>query len=214
MTTVILGDSRLRGIDRESFFQRESIVLRVRPGSSLKSHKIQLKRDKTFWKSNTLKSCIICVGINDIPENIADLSNQGQNRLFVKITKRLARLTEKVKKYCASGKVIVATIPPKDLRRSIEKYPQHAVLAVNELTREHQKQFEIFVDRLNKFVNELNVKGTGIHMPLHVNLRIHRGRRGSKFYYDKLIDGLHPNDELKKTWFQKIQELCQTLSHA
>ena len=108
--------------------------------------------------------------------------------------------------------MLIATIPPKDLKRSVEKYPQKASLAYEEITSAHQKAYEDFVSKINKFINDINAEETGVHLPLHADLRIHRGRRGSSFYYHKLYDGLHPDGDLRTKWFSRIYEAYQKIN--
>ena len=210
MTTIILGDSRLKGIKQEAKFNRSNVQCHVKPGSTFSRHKKYVRHLKN--KHRQISAFIVCLGVNDIPENIATLSKQKESKLFISVTKSIKSLVKKIKKHNDSVKVLIATIPPKDLKRSVEKYPQKASLTLEEITSAHQKTYEDFVSKINNFINDINAEETGVHLPLHVDLRIHRGRRGSSFYYHKLYDGLHPDDDLKTKWFDRIYEAYQKMN--
>ena len=110
-----------------------------------------------------------------------------------------------------ANRVIIATIPPKDLRYSVEKYPNKADIELYRITTRHQAAYEKFINRVNEqFVNKFNEDETRIHLALHTNLRIHRSRRrSSKFCYSKLYDGIHPRKSLKREWIEKIRRAIQ-----
>lgn len=88
-----------------------------------------------------------------------------------------------------NAKVIIATIPPKELERATRKYP-HESEKLGKITHNHQKSYENFVSSINAdFINDFNKKETQVHMSLHMTLRQHRGRRGSVYSYNKLCGG-------------------------
>ena len=96
---------------------------------------------------------------------------------------------------------IIATIPPKDLIQTLLKYP-HKSEKIETITRDHQTSYENFVCRINEeFINMFNNNETEVHIPLHRALRV---RRGGRYQYYKLHDGLHPGDEVKKDWMEMI----------
>jgi uncharacterized protein (UPF0248 family) len=96
---------------------------------------------------------------------------------------------------------IIATIPPKDLIQTLLKYP-HKSEKIETITRDHQTSYENFACRINEeFINMFNNNETEVHIPLHRALRV---RRGGRYQYYKLHDGLHPGDELKKDWMEMI----------
>lgn len=206
MSSVILADSRLRGIEHEHSFQ--SFILNVKPGSQIKDHK---KFVKQLLKRKSPKLFIICVGINDIPEDIKDRTRNEREKLFVKITVKFHSLVKTIKK-SQNTKIIIATIPPKDLAKSVAKYPTKAAIEVDKITPAHQSEFEWFVARINNYIGDFNKTETGHHLPLHTQLRTHRSRRGSSAYrYTKFSDGLHPRESLKQTWYRKILDIHRKL---
>ena len=68
------------------------------------------------------------------------------------------------------------------------------------MDRNEQLDFENFVEKINNTINSFNREESPVHLPLHRYVRIHRGSRQNKYYYDKFTDGLHPNEELKQKW--------------
>ncbi|CAG2219780.1 unnamed protein product [Mytilus edulis] len=146
----------------------------------------------------------LSVGINNIPEDIYGRTGEDLDVLYKRIVKKFNQIEIAVKTVAFNAKVVIATIPPKELERTIRKYP-HKSEKLGTLTRNHQQSYENFVCRINEdFINDFNQKETQVHIPLHRALRQHRGRRGSVFSYNKLRDGLHPDHDLKKHWMEMI----------
>ena len=67
MTTVVLGDSRLKGLQNFEGFQASNIYLNIHSGARFKDQKRFIKR--RWLRSVTgRKLFIVCLGINDIHE--------------------------------------------------------------------------------------------------------------------------------------------------
>ncbi|MES9884874.1 MAG: hypothetical protein ABW185_28860 [Sedimenticola sp.] len=209
MTTVVLADSRFKGAEKDSNFPRSQFRFNVQPGSKIGDHKSFVKKLKGH---DVGLLYIIAVGINDIPEDIANKSNKDVDILFTKTITKFMSLCKTIRKKSPKAQIIIATIAPKNLSQSVRKYPTKSTISELEITNHHQLSFEHFVTRLNTYINDFNTIHTGYHLPLHTGLRIHRGHRKCKFRYDKFTDGIHPNKDLKSVWFQKIRNLSQILT--
>ncbi|MES9879299.1 MAG: SGNH/GDSL hydrolase family protein [Sedimenticola sp.] len=209
MSTVVLADSRLKGIEKDPNFPPSFFTFNVKSGSRIKDHKQFVKRLGREHRAYNL--FIIAVGINDIPDDIADKTDNCVNKLLTKVTSKYHVLCRTIKKSNSNAQIVIATIPPKHLLRSIQKYPQKSPIDVQQVTDKHQSSFAQFLSRVNTYINDFNTRETGRHLPLHTNLRNHRGRRRTKFRYDKFTDGLHPSTELKRNWFNTILDLRQDL---
>ncbi|MES9884657.1 MAG: SGNH/GDSL hydrolase family protein [Sedimenticola sp.] len=208
MSAVLLTDSRFCGVELDPRFRK--FGLNVKPGSQIKDHKKYVKKQQKRKSPPTIY--VICVGINDIPDNLKDKTKSERQKLFVKITSKFRSLIKCIKKVKPSASIVVATIPPKDLLRSVTKYPHKSSLNISDITDSHQLAFEKFVIKVNDFIDNLNKSETGQHLPLHTALRTHRGRRGStRFRYHKFTDGIHPLQSLKDVWLNKIWDCFQIL---
>lgn len=214
MATIILADSRFKAIRKEKTFQNKPFILNIKPGSIITDHSDFVKN---LNETITNKSClfIISVGINEIPENIGDFSESKIDKVRSKIRHHFKSLAKTIRQCNSSAKIVIATIPPRDLFVSIPKYSAQSCLAVNEITSRHQQAFEDFVTCINETViNRFNEKNTGEHLPLHLQMRTHRGRRGSSAYrYHKLRDGLHPTYDFARCWFRKVFALHELLQY-
>ena len=150
---------------------------------------------------------IVCVGINDIPECVYDLSERRQEEIYSDIVYSFKKIRDYAHRINEANRVIIATIAPKDLRHSVQKYPHKADIELSRISARHQGAYERFVCHLNdKLINNFNEDETSIHLALHTDLRLHRSRgRSSRFMYNKLYDGIHPCKSLKKNWFEKVE---------
>lgn len=205
MKTLIIGDSRVKGlgeirIDSDEDIEKE-VVYHCIPGGKIQDVKAYFKGRK-FKKLNKHRLLIcVCIGINDIPENIHEREKQSVNNLFHDILNKFKGLIRAANRKNRHNKVILATIAPKDLTKTIAKYPNKCE-SIDKVTFEHQRAFESFIDKINKeYIQDFNCENTGIHIPFHRSLRQHRRReKVEHFYYHKLSDGLHPITDLKKKW--------------
>lgn len=219
MTTIILGDSRLKGL--VATFQDENCVLHIKSGSKIKDHTSFVKRLR-HKSLKERKLFIVCVGINNIPDNLKDCSNDARDEYFTEIVRQFISLAKVIKRKHEGSKTVIATIPPKDVLKSVTKYPSKSELTPREVTSKHQRSFEQFVTEVNDlFISEFNKKHTGKHLAFHSQLRTHRGSgasrkscpksKTSQYYYHKLSDGLHPGEELLQVWIKKITDLRREL---
>ena len=202
MSTEIYTDSRFTGL--ETYFTSPNISTHVIKGGGVKQIKQLLRREQP----SSPKLYVICVGINDIPEGIYDLSDRRQEEIYSDLVWSFKKINEYIQRLNRANRAIIATIPPKDLRHATEKYPHKADIELHRITTRHQAAYEKFICRVNeKFVNCFNQEETGIHLALHTNLRIHRSKgRSSKFFYGRLYDGIHPQKSLKTEWIRKIEK--------
>ena len=214
MTTIVLADSRLKGIESERYFRDDSVHLNVVSGSKIKDHKrfVRNLRKNKVYKSGQRLLFVISVGINDIPDNLSDKSVSKRRKVFKRVTGRYQSLVKEINKFGNKCKIVIATVPPKDLRKCANKYPAKSLIPSDKITDEHQLEFSGFINKLNSYIKEYNEKTTQCHLPFHVPFRTHRGRRGSsKFYFHKLKDGIHARTVVKQTWFKKIVNLRRNL---
>ena len=128
--------------------------------------------------------------MNDIPENIYDRTERELTKVYERVIRELTKVYERViRKYQQVDqgiksinrhiKLIIATIPPKDLIQTLLKYP-HKSEKIETITRDHQTSYENFVCRINEeFINMFNNNETEVHIPLHRALRVRRGGRGA-----------------------------------
>lgn len=209
MSTVILGDSRLRGLGKDKRFN--DCVLHVRSGAKIQDHLSFVKQSKS---ESEKKLFIICLGINNVRDDIKGLSSSERKNHYNEIIRHFNSLLRTIKRQNRDNKVVIATIPPKELLRSVQKYPEKSDLEAKYITDKHQVEFEKFIVEINDEIADFNEKLTGHHLPLHSELRTHRGsgstykrnpkNKTSQFRYYKLYDGLHPNSELLNRWTEKI----------
>lgn len=210
MTTIILGDSRLRGLHHFEGFQGQNIHLNIRSGAKLKDQKCFIKREG-LQNIRGRKLFFVCLGINDIREDIGTLSIDCQNKELSRVRRKITSVVNNIRKYHLETQIIIATIAPKDVKKSAEKYPEKSFIQAENVTRNIQLDFENFVEKINNTINSFNREETGEHLPFHKYVRIHRGHRRSKYYYNKFTDGLHPNQELKLVWAEHILNLKEQL---
>ncbi|MCG8049193.1 MAG: hypothetical protein N0E48_26940 [Candidatus Thiodiazotropha endolucinida] len=206
MTTVILGDSRLKGLHRFEGFQAQNIHLNIRSGEKLSDQKRFIKQ-RWLRHIRGRKLFLVCLGINDIPENIGTLSTPRQQEELSKVKGKINSVIDNIKRYHPQSQTVFATIPPKDVRKSAEKYPHKSLVSAENVTEIIQLDFENFVEKINNTINSFNRDETGNHLALHKFIRIRRGHRRSKFYYNKFRDGLHPFRELKRVWANEILKI-------
>ncbi|CAC5404644.1 unnamed protein product [Mytilus coruscus] len=217
MKVIFISDSRLCGVERINLGSNRNIVRRINyqcvPGLKLGDVK-RYVRSESFENLCTQNRVVVflSVGINNIPEDIYGRTGEELNILYKRIVKKFNQIETAVKTVAINAKVVIATIPPTDLKRTIRKYP-HKSEKLGTITHNHQQSFENFVTRINEdFINDFNKKETRVHIPLHRALRQHRGRRGSVYSYNKLCDGLHPDCNLKKHWIEmKVSRLVQCI---
>ena len=205
MKTLIIGDSRLKGLDKVEIRSDEDIE------SEIKFHSIsggKIHDLKTYFKGREFKKLnkhrlliCVCIAINDIPEDIHGRTKQKVNKLFNEITEKFNNLIRAAKRRNKHNKVVLATIAPKDLAKTIAKYPAKCE-QIDNLSFKYQRDFESFIDKINKeYIQKFNCHNTELHIPLHRPLRQHRRRTRVEFnHYHKLSDGLHLNRDLKKKW--------------
>ena len=206
MTTIILGDSRLKGLHHFEGFQAQNIYLNIRSGAKLRDQKRFIK--KRFLRHiRGRKLFFVCLGINDIPENIGTLTANGQKDELSKVRRKISSVIDNIKRYHPLALIVFATIPPKDVKKSAEKYPEKSLVPAENVTRNIQLDFENFVERINNTINAINREETGHHLPFHKYVRTHRGHRRSKFRYDMFHDGLHPCSDLKQIWANEILKI-------
>lgn len=153
---------------------------------------------------------VICLGINDIKDYIPD---HRVSSFYDYVTVQFTNLVNEIRQRNITCKIIIGTVPPKHLKRSIRKYPTHSALSYTDITPTCQQNHEQFVMKLNsEFIHDFNESNTGVHLALHTHLRTHRSRgRISRFNYFKLYDGLHPSQSLKHDWVIKIQDTIARL---
>lgn len=211
MLTEIYTDSRFAGLD--AHFSSPNICAQVISGGGVKNVKRLLRARLNKPSAPTL--FIVCVGINDIPECVHDLSEGRQEGIYSDIVYSFKKIRDYAHRINQANRVIIATVAPKDLRHSVQKYPHKADIELYRISTRHQGAYERFVCRLNdKFINNFNEDETSIHLALHTDLRLHRSRgRSSRFMYNKLYDGIHPCKSLKKSWFKKVERTV-TAFHA
>ena len=143
----------------------------------------------------------LSVGVNDILENIYDRTERELTKVYERVIRKYQQVDQGIKSINRHIKLIIATIPHKDLIQTLLKYP-HKSEKIETITRDHQTSYENFVCRINEeFINMFNNNETEVHIPLHRALRV---RRGGRYQYYKQHDGLHPGDELKKDWMEMI----------
>lgn len=206
MRVIFISDSRLCGVERMSLGSSCSVVDKINyycvPG-------LQLDRVKQYINSERFeKLCrhhrvvvFLSVGVNDILENIYDRTERELTKVYERVIRKYQQVDQGIKSINRHIKLIIATIPPKDLIQTLLKYP-HKSEKIETITRDHQTSYENFVCRINEeFINMFNNNETEVHIPLHRALRV---RRGGRYQYYKLHDGLHPGDELKKDWMEMI----------
>jgi len=85
------------------------------------------------------------VGINNIPDNLKDYSNDARDGYFTEIARQLISLAKVIKRKHERSKTVIATIPPKDVLKSVTKYPSKTERTPSEVTSKHQRSFEQFV---------------------------------------------------------------------
>jgi len=194
MKTIIIGDSRLCGLARLG--EDETTWWHCVSGSKMSDHKTLLKskKFKNYCRSAVL--VFICVGINDIPEDILSRTTDKLDHLYVNIVNKYRRIVKAAKKHNPNNRVVIGTIASKDLDKTIKKYPQKSEY-IDRVTIEHQRAFEKFVQKINEQCsNVFNESETGVHIPLHRRLRQHRGRKRTQFHYHKFHDGFLPTSDL------------------
>ena len=116
MTTIMLGDSRLKG----ATFQDENCVLHIKSGSKIQNHKSFVKR----LRHKSLKGrklFIVCVGINNIPDNLKNCSNDARDEYFTEIVRQFISLAKVINRKHEGIKTVIATIPPKYILKSVTK---------------------------------------------------------------------------------------------
>ena len=96
------------------------------------------------------KLFIICIGINDIPEGLYDLSERRQEEIYYNLVHSFKKIKDYVQRINRSNRVIIAIIPPKDLRHSVEKYPNEADIEIYRITTRHHVAYEKFIYRVNE----------------------------------------------------------------
>lgn len=211
MTTIILGDSRLKGLHRIRGFQGRHIVLNVTSGAKLGDQKRFIKKERLQSIKGRKLFCV-CLGINDIREDIGALNIDSQKRELTKVRQSITSIVQNIRKYHSNNtQIVIATIPPKDVKKAAEKYPSKSYVQAENVDRNVQLDFENFVEKINNTINSFNREESHVHLPLHRYVRIHRGSRRSKYYYDKFTDGLHPNEELKQKWACEILSVKEKL---
>ena len=119
MTTVVLGDSRLKGLHSLEGYQASNIYLNIHSGARFKDQK-RFKKRRWLRSVSGRKLFIVCLGINAIPE----LAISGQTVELTKVRRKIFSVVDQIRKYHSTVQIILATIPPKDVRRSAEKYPE------------------------------------------------------------------------------------------
>ena len=195
VSTEIYTDSHFTGL--KAHITSPNVKTNVIRGGGVNCVKRLLKAKIKQNTSHRAKLYIVCISVNDIPEGVYDVSEQRLEEIYSNLIFSLRRIKTLVQKLNAQNKLIIATIPPKDLRQAVEKYPDRADIELYRITTRHQGAYERFVTRVN------NESETGIHNPLHADLRIHRSRgRSSKYFYNKLYDRLHTCASLKQKWFR------------
>lgn len=219
MTTIILADSRFKDLKQDNEFS--DCILHIRSGSRIQDHVSFVKRHERKHSAAN-KLYVVLLGINNIRDDIKDLDAETLDAHKETVQRNFRTLIRAIKSKNKRNVYVIGTIAPKDLLRSISKYPRKSELLLKNITSEHQKKYEDFVVEVNKDVNDLNNNGSGAHLALHTDLRIHRGSgatrratpksRTSRFFYDKLRDGLHPGKELLDIWKRKILDVKYQLS--
>ncbi|PJE78163.1 hypothetical protein CI610_02907 [invertebrate metagenome] len=110
---VLFSDSRFAGA------RLVDIALNVSRGSGLCDQVRYLQN----FNHTGYKLYIICAGINDIPDNIGYYLEQEQINKYNYLTKKILDIEHEIKTHNPTAQVIFGTIPPKDLKISIRKYP-------------------------------------------------------------------------------------------
>jgi hypothetical protein len=63
------------------------------------------------------------VGVNDIPENVYDRTERELTKVYERIIRKYQQVDQEIKSINRHIKLIIATIPPKDLTQTLLKYP-------------------------------------------------------------------------------------------
>jgi hypothetical protein len=75
-------------------------------------------------------------------------------KVYERIIRKYQQVDQGIKSITRHIKLVIATIPPKDLIQTLLKYP-HKSEKIETITRDHQTSYENFVCRINE---ELNMK--------------------------------------------------------
>ena len=94
------------------------------------------------------------ISVNDISENIYDRTERELTKVYERVIRKYQQVDQGNKSINRHIKLIIATIPPKDLIQTLLKYP-HKSEKIETITRDHQTSYENFVCRINE---ELNMK--------------------------------------------------------
>jgi hypothetical protein len=95
--------------------------------------------------------------VNDIPENIYDRTERELTKVYERVIRKYQQVDQGIKSINRHIKLIIATIPPKDLIQTLLKYP-HKSEKIETITRDHQTSYENFVCRINEeFINMFKV---------------------------------------------------------
>jgi hypothetical protein len=85
---------------------------------------------------------------------------------YERVIRKYQQFDQGIKSINRHIKLIIATIPPKDLIQTLLKYP-HKSEKIETITRDHQTSYENFVCRINEeFINMFNNNETEVHIPL------------------------------------------------
>ena len=99
----------------------------------------------------------LSVGVNDISENIYDRTERELTKVYERVIRKYQQVDQGIKSINRHIKLIIATIPPKDLIQTLLKYP-HKSEKIETITRDHQTSYENFVCRINEeFINMFKV---------------------------------------------------------
>lgn len=69
------------------------------------------------------KLFVVCLGINDIPENIGTLTINRQNEELSKIRRKIGSVIDSIRSYHPVAQIMFATFPSKEDKKS-EKIPR------------------------------------------------------------------------------------------
>ena len=213
---MVLGTSRARDLELSCKPKEETVIFsnsgaKIPFIKSLVSEKIKL-----YQKKYSYIHVYFLVGINDITTMTRDGAYEevtiegNQEIVFESMKSKIENLTSQVKSL--GCKPCVCTIAPMD----IKKWNLHRLgcnrtshLKFQDKYSDMQTTIEGALIKINKFIVELNMENNMV-TPFTADAVMQKKGSRVKKYYEKLPDGLHPGEELKKKWGKMIADRIDT----
>ena len=206
---MVFCTSRGRDLDLHIKPKGETVVFCL-SGWKILAIKEEAKNEINYYrrKYRTIH-CYFLVGVPDITQRVKgdgyeDVTMGDMEQCVENISERLLDLTETIKSL--KCKVCVCTVAPMD----IEKWNRHRLNSKKTSSLNYlqeystmQKSLEKAIIQINKFIIEINLTNKMIIPFIADTVMTKKGSRNKKFY-EKLPDGLHAGDELKKQWGELI----------